>query len=130
MTNRTTEEKRAVKVMQRGKDEKKAMITEVKTLSTLDHPNIVKTHEYFEDEKRFYLVNELIEGGALFDEIIARGKLSEKDAAIVMKQLLSAIAHCHSHNIVHRDLKPEIVLLKKSKELDQIKIISFDRAVH
>ena len=105
------------------------MLNEITTLRGLDHPNIVKIYEYFEDEKRFYIVTDHIEGGELFDEIIDRGKFSEKEAAIVMKQLLSSIAYCHSHNIMHRDLKPENVLLEKSKEFDQIKVIDFGTAL-
>ena len=120
-THRTSKEKRAVKVLKKenmDKAEQEAMLNEITTLRGLDHPNIVKIYEYFEDEKRFYIVTDHIEGGELFDEIIDRGKFSEKEAAIVMKQLLSSIAYCHSHNIMHRDLKPENVLLEKSKEFD------------
>jgi len=64
----------------------------------------------------------------LFDEIIARGKFSERDAAVLLKQLLSCVSYCHNHNIVHRDLKPENVLLEASKEFDQIKVIDFGTA--
>lgn len=105
------------------------MQNEINTLKSLDHPNIVKIYEYFEDDKRFYIVQDHIEGGELFDEIIERGKFSEKDAATVMKQMISCINHCHSHNIMHRDLKPENVLLEKSKNFDQIKVIDFGTAL-
>ena len=104
------------------------MQSEINILRSLDHPNIVKIFEYFEDEKRYYIVQEHIQGGELFDEIIAKGKFNEKDAAVLMKQLLSCISYCHSHNIVHRDLKPENVLLEASKEFDQIKVIDFGTA--
>jgi len=104
------------------------MLNEINTLRTLDHPNIVKIYEYFEDEKRFYIVTEHIQGGELFDEIIARGKFDEKDAALLLRQLLSCITYCHSHNIVHRDLKPENVLLEANKRFDEIKVIDFGTA--
>jgi calcium-dependent protein kinase len=120
-THRETKEKRAVKVLKKENmdaAEKQTMLNEINTLRELDHPNIVKIFEYFEDEKRFYIVTEHIQGGELFDEIIARGKFDERDAAVLMRQLLSCITYCHSHNIVHRDLKPENVLLEANKAFD------------
>lgn len=51
-------------------------------------------------------------GGELFDQIIKRPYYSERDAAHIMKQVLGAVAYCHSNNIVHRDLKPENLLLE------------------
>jgi calcium-dependent protein kinase len=94
-------------------------------LKEIDHPNIVKMYEFFEDEKRYYLVTDICKGGELFDEILQRGKFSERDGAVLMKQVLSCINYCHQNNIVHRDLKPENILLEQNKEFDQIKIIDF-----
>lgn len=131
-THRVTKEKRAVKVLPRATMNKEAELTllnEINTLKGLDHPNIVKIFEYFKDEKRFYIVTEHITGGELFDEIISRGKFDERNAAILMKQLLSCIAYCHSHNIMHRDLKPENVLLENNKDFDTIKVIDFGTAL-
>jgi serine/threonine protein kinase len=81
-------------------------------------------HEVYEDSKNIYLVTELCEGGELFDEIIARGRFEEKDAANILQQLLSAIAYCHSKNVCHRDLKPENILID-SKDKNRIKLIDF-----
>ena len=82
-------------------------------------------YEFFEDEKRYYLVTEICKGGELFDEVCKRGKFSESDAAVLIKQVLSCVNYCHKSNIVHRDLKPENILLEQNKEYDQIKIIDF-----
>ena len=60
-----------------------------------DHPNIIKMYEFFEDDKRYYLVTEICKGGELFDEILQRGKFSERDGAVLMKQVLSCINYCH-----------------------------------
>jgi len=131
-THRETKEVRAVKVLKKESmdaAEKEAMLNEIRILKSLDHPNIVKIYEYFEDEKRFYIVTDLIKGGELFDEIIKRGKFDEKNASILIKAMLSCIAYCHDNNVVHRDLKPENVLLEDSKEFDQIKMIDFGTAV-
>lgn len=106
-------------------DETRMLFNEINILRELDHPNIVKMYEFFEDEKRYYIVTEICKGGELFDEIIARGKFTEKDAAVLMKQVLSCVNYCHKNHIVHRDLKPENILLEQNKDFDQIKIIDF-----
>ena len=86
-------------------------------------------HDFFEDEKRYYMVTEICEGGELFDEIQKRSRFSERDAAVVMKQILSCLNYCHSQNIVHRDLKPEYILIDTdNKEFDNLKIIDFSKA--
>ena len=87
-THRQSKEKRAVKLLKKeamDKAEQESMLNEIQTLRNLDHPNIVKIYEYFEDDKRFYIVTDHIQGGELFDEIINRGKFNERDAAILMK---------------------------------------------
>lgn len=119
---------RAVKVLRKShmdEDEKKMFFNEINILKDLDHPNILKMYEFFEDEKRYYIVTDICKGGELFDEIVARGKFSERDASLLMKQVLSCINYCHQNSIVHRDLKPENILLEQNKEFDQIKIIDF-----
>lgn len=55
-------------------------------------------------------MQELYDGGELFDKIIANKYFCEKDACIIIKQIISAVGYCHSHKIVHRDLKPENIL--------------------
>ena len=58
---------------------------EITILKDLDHPNIVKMYEFWEDEEWIYIVTEICKGGELFDEILNRSKFDENDAAIVMK---------------------------------------------
>lgn len=103
-----------------------SFINEVRLLQSLDHPNIVKLFEVFNDSSQLYIVTELCQGGELFDEIVKRKCFTEEDARVVMRQFLLAIAHCHSMNIVHRDLKPENIVLV---EATQIKIIDFGIAM-
>ena len=67
-----------------------------------DHPNIMKIIEFYQDEYCFYIVSEYLTGGELFDRIIKEKKFTEQKAAHCMKQILSAVKYCHSHNIVHR----------------------------
>lgn len=65
----------------------------------------------------------------MFDEIIDRGHFSERDAALIMRQLLSCINYCHARKIVHRDIKPENILMESNKDFNQIKIIDFGISV-
>ena len=75
------------------------------------------------------IIHRICKGGELFDEIIEKGHFSEKDAAVIMKQLLSCLTYCHSKNIVHRDIKPENILLESNKDFNQIKVIDFGISV-
>lgn len=70
------------------------------------------------------MVTELCSGGELFDEITKRNYFSEQDAATIVKQVLSAVAHCHQKSICHRDLKPENILMD-TKNNNLIKVIDF-----
>ena len=97
------------------------------TLKLLDHPNILKIYEVFEDSKKYFLVTELCMGGELFDEIISHGHLSEKESANIVLQMLKGIAYCHSQGIVHRDLKPENILIDKEQD-NILKLIDFGTA--
>jgi calcium-dependent protein kinase len=76
--------------------EKTRLLAEIDLLKNLDHPNIVNIYDVYEDESSFYLVTELVDGRELFDEIIYRKQLNEKEASIIMNQLLSAISYCHA----------------------------------
>jgi len=85
--------------------------------------------EFFECDKRYYLVQEICKGGELFEEVLKRGKFTERDSAVMIKQILQCINYTHSHNIIHRDLKPENVLLESNQETDSIKIIDWGNSV-
>ena len=105
------------------------LICEIQVLAKLDHPNIVKYYETYDDEKNFNVVMELCEGGELFDRIVKKKRLSEKDAAEILFKITHAISHCHSNNIVHRDLKAENILFEtKTENKNDVKIIDFGLA--
>lgn len=86
---------------------------------------MIKLYEYFEDEQNVYLVTEVCNGGELFDRIIAQEYFSEKQAALIFKQILMALNYCHGMNIVHRDLKPENFLFVTDEDEKDLKIIDF-----
>lgn len=112
--HRKTGNTRAVKVIKTENLNKKQLVrlqTEIDVLKDLDHPNILRLYETFKDDKRHYLVTELCSGVELFNEIRKRYTMPEKDAAMILHQVLSAVAYCHSKSICHRDLKPENIIL-------------------
>ncbi|CAM6050580.1 unnamed protein product [Sphagnum compactum] len=101
---------------------------EVRILQTLSgHKNIVQFYAAFEDDDKVYIVMELCEGGELLDRILAKKNrlYSEKDAAIVVRQMLNVAARCHLNGVVHRDLKPENFLFKSPAEDSPIKAVDF-----
>ena len=130
--NRKTNEEYACKelVKKRIKDIQK-FENEVNIMSKCDHPNIVKLIEIYENGPRYELIMEECIGGTLFtrltDKIEDYGEtFSEKEAAQIFKQIISAINYCHIQGIVHRDLKMENVLfIEKDKKNFDIKIIDF-----
>lgn len=126
--DRQTGAERAVKIIKKASVTQQAgsnLLEEVSVLRQLDHPNIMKLYEFFEDKKNYYLVSEVYRGGELFDEIINRQKFTEADAANTMKQVLSGVTYLHKHSIVHRDLKPENLLLESKAPDALIKIVDF-----
>jgi len=96
----------------------------------MDHPNIIKLFETYEDRKNIYLIMEICSGGELFDRIIDMGHFSEAQAARVMSQIFRAIFYMHENNICHRDLKPEnfLFVTKEPIEVSVLKIIDFGLA--
>lgn len=108
-------------------EEKTDLFNEVELLKNFDHPNILKMYEFFEDKNRYFMVTENCSGGELFDQIGKIGNFRERDAAHLIKQVLSCLNYCHLKNVVHRDMKPENILLESSNsaDYDRIKITNF-----
>ncbi|KAI3699369.1 hypothetical protein L2E82_43630 [Cichorium intybus] len=101
---------------------------EVKILRALSgHENVVQFHNAFEDDSFVYIVMELCKGGELLDRILSKkeGRYTEKDAAIVVRQMLKVAAECHLHGLVHRDMKPENFLFKSPNEDSHLKATDF-----
>ncbi|KAJ8598221.1 hypothetical protein CTAYLR_005529 [Chrysophaeum taylorii] len=98
---------------------------EVAVLRSIDHPNIIKLYDFFEEKKMYYMVIELMEGGELFERIVKKTFYNEKEARDLIRILLDALAYLHHRNIVHRDLKPENLLLKSPYNDFDIKLADF-----
>lgn len=107
----------------KGKED--LVIDELKLLSELDHPHIVKFIEWFESKDKFYIVTQLATGGELFDRIIEKGRFTEHDASLVIVEILEAINYLHNGNIVHRDLKPENILYLNKTDDSNVVLADF-----
>jgi len=94
-------------------------------LKQVDHPNIISLKEIIDTKNCLFIVTELVTGGELFDKIVELGQYSEKDAALLVGKMVSAIAYLHDKGIVHRDLKPENLLLKDNENISEVKIADF-----
>jgi calcium-dependent protein kinase len=88
---------------------------EIEILRTLDHPNVLRLYESFEDGKTVYLVMELCKGGDLFERLQEDRYCTDKYCSEIAAQICGALAHCHNEGICHRDLKPENLLPQPSR---------------
>lgn len=125
-------EKRAVKMIDKltlEEPERVRLKYEIDILKNLNHPNIVRLYEVYENKSNIFLVTELCDGCELFEEITSRRIFAENEAAVVTKQILQAIAYCHGRSVAHRDLKPENILIDVNNR-GSIKVIDFGTGHH
>jgi len=107
-------------------DDIKLLLREVQIMRKLNHPNILKLYEVFENDEEFFLVMELVTGKELFDKIVEKGQYGEREAANIVRQIVSAVEYLHANGIAHRDLKPENLLTSvDSAGQESIKIADF-----
>ena len=99
--------------------------SELEILKTLDHPNLIKFYETYQDQRFFHLVMEYCSGGELLERIVHKGHLNEEEANKIMSKALSSVQYLHANHIAHRDLKPENFLFSNRSEEAELKIIDF-----
>ena len=125
--NRQTGEKVAIKIMEKSKiiheEDKIRMYREIEILKKLRHPNIVQLYTVIENNDKIYLIMEYIKGQELFNYIVAKKKLSEKESCFFFQQLISGIEYLHKIKYVHRDIKPENLIINENSK--QLVIIDF-----
>ena len=126
--NKATGLVRAVKTIAKGDVKNMERFKqEIAIMKMMDHPNIIKLYESFEDQRNIYLVMELCAGGEVFDRIIDNGSFTEVLAATLMQQIIRAVHYMHQNKVVHRDLKPETFLFASKERIENncLKIIGF-----
>ena len=129
-THIPTGEKVAIKIMDKEQimsDElnKERVLNEISILKIVRHNNIVKLYEVMETPQKIYLVMEYCDSGDMFDYIVAKQHLSERQACVFFQELIDALSYLHSQNIVHRDVKPENILLQTFGKSLTCKLIDF-----
>ena len=129
-THIPTGEKVAIKIMDKEQilsDElnKERVLSEISLLKIVRHNNIIKLYEVMETPQKIYLVMEYCDGGELFDYIVSKQHLSEKQACVFFQEIIDALTYLHSQNIVHRDVKPENILLESFGKSMTCKLIDF-----
>jgi calcium-dependent protein kinase len=102
------------------------LFAEISVPMRLDHPNLTKLFEVFEYRGQYVLIQELCEGGDLFQYIKQSRFFSESKAGHIIRQVLSAVNYMHKQGVMHRDLKPENILV--DSENDTLKIGDFGTA--
>lgn len=132
--HRPTGQMRAVKRLpKRPKESLKKVWHEINVLQRMDHPNISRIFEVFEDTRYLYIGMELCDGGELEERIVASGRLEEDTAAMIIRQLLCATSYLHNtHYIAHRDIKPGNCVLAGARDAEfdmcTVKLIDFGMA--
>jgi len=132
VTHKQTGLRGAVKIVRKDKvKDINQLQQEVMNMWNLDHPNVVKLFDAFDDGQTVSLVMELCTGGELFHAISKARRLCEQDTAIVMDQMLRAVLYLHRLCICHRDLKPENFLFLTNRPINSnvLKLIDFGLSV-
>ena len=125
---RDSGESYAIKIIdktQLGENELESLYNELKVMSLIDHPNIVRVYEYYECHGVVFIVMELMNGGELFDKIVEYEHYTEKQASEAFRPIVDAVRYCHKLGIVHRDLKPENLLYSSNEDNAMIKVSDF-----
>jgi calcium-dependent protein kinase len=122
--NKTSKIKRAMKIISKecilnGVDLQE-VTNEIKILSLLDHPNIMKIYEFYEDNENFYINNEFCDQGDIAEKMDKEGTLSEFIVRYFMNQVFRAVSYLHSQKIIHGDIKRENILLEKINNEDNL----------
>ena len=124
--NRKTKEKVAIKILEKkkiiNKDDLERVEREIEILKNFNNINIVKINEIYQTKDKHYFIMEYCEKGELFNHIVKKQRLNDKESSYFYYQLINGLEYIHSKKVVHRDLKPENLLLGKGNVL---KIIDF-----
>ena len=121
---------RAVKCLPRKELEssekrRNMLLNEYNILKQIDHPNVIKIFEMWQDQVYYYIITDYLQGGEIYKNVSTRKKFTELDCAKIIKQVLQALNYWHKDNIVHRDLKPENIMFETEDSNSSIKLVDF-----
>uniref|UniRef100_A0A8C4QUF7 CaM kinase-like vesicle-associated protein n=1 Tax=Eptatretus burgeri TaxID=7764 RepID=A0A8C4QUF7_EPTBU len=111
-----------------GRKVRKIATNEIAILKMIKHPNVLQLVDVFETRKEFYIFLELATGREVFDWILDQGYYSERDASLVIRQVLQAVAYIHSQGVVHRNLKLENIVYYSRLRHSKVVISDFHLA--
>ncbi|CAG9335309.1 unnamed protein product [Blepharisma stoltei] len=117
----------AIKSINKNKVKKylKSLDSELSILHMLDHPNICKLYEIYEDQMYIHLVTEYCQGGDLLENWSVHKISTEAELVRIIQKVLLAVNHLHNMHICHRDIKPENILFSSDRPDSEIKLIDF-----
>ena len=122
---RTHHKQRAMKRLSKSLVAPDTFYREISLLCTVDHPNVLRLFESFEDSSYYYIITELATGGTLYDYLHANFQdMTEADMARLLKQLLICLNHCHAKQVIHGDIKPENILLERGDKTFERMVLS------
>ncbi|EER00784.1 calcium-dependent protein kinase, putative [Perkinsus marinus ATCC 50983] len=101
------------------------LYNEVDIFLRMDHPNVCKLLEVYEDDAHVYLVMEACTGKDLYDRLAVQKRFTEEEAAVTAKQMLEAVHYCHTHGVCHRDLKLENWVYSEPRSDAPLRLIDF-----
>ena len=130
-TNILTGVVRAIKLIKKSSinpNLENEVMAEFNLLKKLDHPNVLRVYEAFEDNVYIYIVTELLSGGELFERVLHEGQINENRTSDIIRQTLTALSYCHSNMLAHRDIKPQNILLESKEGETFVKLIDFGLA--
>lgn len=128
MIHRKSQERRIVKILPKSSLTPEHFVNELQLLRQLDHPNIIRLYEYYQDDSHYYLILELCSGGELCEEVITNITITEEKAGVYIRDILSIVLYLHTKHIVHRDIKLANFLLCRTKSRIVLKLIDFSLA--
>ena len=112
-----------------GIDDEK-LSNEILILKNLDHPNIMKIYEFFEDEKNYYMVTEYYDQNDLYHNINKLSSMNPIVVKLIMEQLFNAVAYLHSKGVIHGDIKLENIMLYSTTKYRNQRFSTINRSLN